>query len=121
MATTSVANSISGAETTIHYQNWAAKLSALNYGVLVFYILGVAASAYHLSYGIWNFCIRWGITISEAAQLRVAKFARVFCVVVTLIGWAALAGFFYSPFAPKPHAEEFVSTEGARPVSTVSR
>jgi len=121
MATTSVANSISGAETTIHYQNWAAKLSALNYGVLVFYILGVAASAYHLSYGIWNFCIRWGITISEAAQLRVARFARVFCIAVTLIGWAALAGFFYSPFAPKAEPEEYVQATSPSMASTLNR
>jgi len=56
-------------------------------------MLGVLAASYHLGYGIWNFCIRWGITISERAQLRIQKFSLAFFIVITLLGWAALAGF----------------------------
>jgi succinate dehydrogenase / fumarate reductase cytochrome b subunit len=50
-----------------------------------------------LAYGIWNFCIRWGITISESAQVKVQKFSLVFFVAVTLIGWCAMVGFFIHP------------------------
>ncbi|MCS6884716.1 MAG: succinate dehydrogenase cytochrome b558 subunit [Acidobacteriota bacterium] len=36
--------------------------------VLAFYIIGILASAYHLSYGLWSFAIHWGITVREEAQ-----------------------------------------------------
>ncbi|MEA2553699.1 MAG: succinate dehydrogenase / fumarate reductase, cytochrome b subunit [Fimbriimonadaceae bacterium] len=61
--------------------------------VLLLYVLGVLCASYHLCYGIWNFCIRWGITISERAQLKVQRFAFWMFIVVTLLGWSALVGF----------------------------
>ena len=61
--------------------------------ILVVYLLGILLASYHLSYGVWNFCIRWGITVSERAQLKVQKFALGMFIVVTLIGWAAIIGF----------------------------
>lgn len=77
----------------IMYPAMQEKLTA-NGGILfVFYMLGVLTSAYHLAYGIWNFCIRWGITISERAQMRIQKFSFGFFIVLTLLGWGALAGF----------------------------
>ncbi|MBS1795051.1 MAG: succinate dehydrogenase [Acidobacteria bacterium] len=36
--------------------------------VLVFYILGIAATAWHLGYGLWLFVVDWGIVIGEKAQ-----------------------------------------------------
>lgn len=47
--------------------------------VMAFYILGVAATAWHLAYGFWLFAVDWGIVIGERAQ----RFA--------LYGCAALA------------------------------
>lgn len=100
MTTTSVAGALKGPENVIYYDRWASHLASFGYAVLIFYMLGILTCAYHLSYGIWNFCIRWGITISEAAQSRVAKFSGAFCVLLTLLGWVALAGFFVSPLKP---------------------
>jgi succinate dehydrogenase / fumarate reductase, cytochrome b subunit len=45
-----------------------------NVGILVFYILGVVATAWHLAYGIWLFAVDWGIVIGEKAQ-RFALYA----------------------------------------------
>lgn len=39
-----------------------------NIGILIFYILGVLATAWHLAYGIWLFAVDWGIVIGEKAQ-----------------------------------------------------
>lgn len=39
-----------------------------NIGILIFYILGVLATAWHLAYGIWLFAVDWGIIIGERAQ-----------------------------------------------------
>ncbi|HEX8367917.1 MAG TPA: hypothetical protein VF604_05200 [Pyrinomonadaceae bacterium] len=39
-----------------------------NIAVLIFYILGVVATAWHLAYGFWLFALDWGILIGERAQ-----------------------------------------------------
>lgn len=80
-------------EEVIKYDAWHTMLSSNGYVFFVLYAIGVTACAYHLSYGIWNFCIRWGITISEKSQMAMAKFASVMFVVVSLMGIGALYGF----------------------------
>ena len=54
-----------------------------NTGILIFYILGVLATAWHLAYGLWLFAVDWGIIIGEKAQ----KMALYAC-----IGLAAFLG-----------------------------
>lgn len=101
--TTTVNKYIHGDDKLIMYNQWHANLTAMPSGffLTLLYVLGIAAASYHLSYGVWNFCIRWGITVSEQAQLKVQRFSFVMFVLVTLLGWAALAGFFlYSPTTP---------------------
>jgi succinate dehydrogenase / fumarate reductase cytochrome b subunit len=44
--------------------------------VLLFYILGVGATAWHLAYGFFLFAVDWGILIGEKAQ----KYALYACV-----------------------------------------
>lgn len=117
MTTTSVMSKIKGTE-LIEYGAWAGKLSSFGYLILVVYMIGVLTSAYHFSYGIWSFCIRWGITISDRAQANVWKVANVAFVGITLMGWVALAGFFYAPFAPKEAKTETPITASA-PGSTI--
>ena len=36
--------------------------------IMVLYILGIAATAWHLAYGFWLFAVDWGIVIGEKAQ-----------------------------------------------------
>ena len=51
-----------------------------NFGILLFYILGVLATAWHLAYGIWLFAVDWGIVIGEKAQ----KYSLYACVGLAL-------------------------------------
>ena len=44
--------------------------------VLIVYILGVAATAWHLAYGFWLFAVDWGVVIGERAQ----KYALYACI-----------------------------------------
>jgi succinate dehydrogenase / fumarate reductase cytochrome b subunit len=44
--------------------------------VMIFYILGITATAWHLAYGIFLFAVDWGIVIGEKAQ----KYALYGCV-----------------------------------------
>jgi succinate dehydrogenase / fumarate reductase cytochrome b subunit len=93
VSTTTGAKYLGGGAKVVEFDAWYTKLSSPPYLWLVLYILGVATASFHLGSGIWNFCIRWGITVSDKAQNAVQKFSFAFFVVVTLIGWAALGGF----------------------------
>lgn len=93
VATTTIAKYIAGNPTGIEYAAWQQKLTSYGYILFVVYLIGILAASYHLSYGVWNFCIRWGITVSDRAQERIQKFAFGMFVVVTLLGWGALVGF----------------------------
>lgn len=88
----------------IKFNAWQQKLTSFGGAYLIFYVLLVLVASYHLGYGIWNFCIRWGITVSDKAQTRIQKFAFIAFVGLTLMGWAALAGFLISK--PLPEAEK---------------
>lgn len=48
--------------------------------VLVFYVLGVAATAWHLGYGMFLFAVDWGIVIGEKAQ----KFTLYACAAIAI-------------------------------------
>jgi succinate dehydrogenase / fumarate reductase, cytochrome b subunit len=93
--------SANGAD-AIKFDAWHDKLQ--NPIILLTYILGIAVSSYHLGYGLWNFSIRWGIAISEAAQMRVQKISTIACIALTLLGWGALFGFLKGDSSPKTTA-----------------
>lgn len=88
--TTTVSHKLYG--TNIYYDGMAEKLQ--NPLVVTFYALGVLAASYHLFNGVWNFCIRWGITISDTAQKRLNTLSWIGFILLTALGWIALAGFF---------------------------
>lgn len=120
MATTSVIGQLQGPE-AITYDTWAARLAAPagTYLMLLFYVLGIVACSYHLAYGIWNFCIRWGITISPQAQEKMGKFSFGAFIAVSGIGILALAGFF-NPVLERRHSADASHDPGtvqSRPIS----
>src|SRR6185369_2188041 len=64
-----------------------------NIGILIFYILGVLATAWHLAYGIWLFAVDWGILIGEKAQ-KIALYACIgLAVFLGAVGVNAAAAF----------------------------
>lgn len=91
VASTTGLKYVSGNAETIKFDAWHYKLQ--NPFILLVYVVSIASASYHLGYGIWNFCIRWGITISEAAQDRIMKISAAAAVGLTLLGWGALLGF----------------------------
>lgn len=96
--TTSLQIKLAGDDYTVmDYAHMQATFTNFGYLIFMFYMLGVLAASYHLSYGVWNFCIRWGITVSDQAQARVQKFSFWMFIVVTGLGLSALAGFLMHP------------------------
>lgn len=99
IASTTVNAKVNG-ESVVEYAAWRTVLTSAYYIPLVLYAIGVLMASYHLAYGVWNFCIRWGITIRAQAQDTMAKVSATLFVVLTLLGWAALAGFLMYPTTP---------------------
>jgi succinate dehydrogenase / fumarate reductase cytochrome b subunit len=108
MTTTSIAGKVQG-EHVIQYSAWADKLSApvlgIPYLILLVYIVGLTACTYHFAYGLWSFCIRWGVAISDSAQKNVWRISQGTFVLLTLFGYLALYGFFNPILAKAPEAE----------------
>lgn len=100
----------------IEYAAFQEKLTSYGYLFFVVYLIGVLACSYHLCYGLWNFCIRWGITVSEKSQVTVQKISAALFVAITLLGWGALVGFLiHEPSsAGKSHSVQAQSETVAR-------
>lgn len=94
--TTTVISKVKG-EAFIQYDAWHHNLTHYYYIPLFLYLVGILLASYHLSYGVWNFCIRWGITVNAKSQRAVQKFSAILFVVITLLGWAAIFGFLRPP------------------------
>ena len=64
-----------------------------NAGILIFYILGILATAWHLAYGFWLFAVDWGIIIGEKAQ-KMALYACIgLAVMLGAVGVNAAVAF----------------------------
>lgn len=64
-----------------------------NLPILFFYLIGVIASAYHFSYGLWSFAIHWGITISERSQRASQWIFTAFGILVMIFGVVSALAF----------------------------
>lgn len=95
VATTTLQVKLHHSTDVVDYEHMRLMFTIGGHAFLILYLLGVLAASYHLCYGIWNFCIRWGITVSEKAQASVQKLSMILFIVVTLLGWLALAGFMF--------------------------
>ena len=47
-----------------------------------FFLVGVLASVFHFTNGLWTFCITWGLTVGQRAQRTARALAMVFFVVM---------------------------------------
>lgn len=76
-------------ETSQFYPALCADLSSTVGGVPLiglFYLLGIAACAFHLANGLWGFCFSWGITISRRAQRMSATVFGLAGIAIFLLG-----------------------------------
>jgi len=64
-----------------------------NIWILIFYILGVTATAWHLAYGFFLFAVDWGIVIGEKAQ-RYALYGSIgLSILLSVVGINAAVAF----------------------------
>src|SRR6478752_1976997 len=61
---------------------------------LAFYIVGIIAASWHFAYGVFLFCAKWGITVSERSRKWSARACTVLALTLILVGWLTMAAFF---------------------------
>jgi succinate dehydrogenase / fumarate reductase cytochrome b subunit len=61
--------------------------------IMIFYILGIAATAWHFAYGLFLFAVDWGIVIGEKAQSYLLKGVAAVGVGLFLVGANSVIAF----------------------------
>ncbi|MBA2606583.1 MAG: succinate dehydrogenase [Acidobacteriota bacterium] len=64
-----------------------------NIWILIFYILGVIATAWHLAYGFFLFAVDWGIVIGEKAQRYTLYGSVGLSILLSVVGINAAVAF----------------------------
>ncbi len=60
---------------------------------VIFYFIGVAASVFHFANGVWNFLVKWGITIGPRSQAVSGYICTALGIVVFLFFIGSLFAF----------------------------
>ncbi|HEV7553167.1 MAG TPA: succinate dehydrogenase, partial [Candidatus Angelobacter sp.] len=60
----------------------------------VFYLIGIIAASWHFAYGIYLFCAKWGITVSERSRKWSGRVCIVLALTLIVVGWVTMAAFF---------------------------
>lgn len=82
--------------------------------VMVIYILGILATAWHLAYGFFLFAVDWGIVIGEKAQRVTLSACLGLALVLSVVGVNAAFAFIRPcGLMPKALCEEPKKTSGA--------
>ena len=75
-------------DSVIRYSSMAHQMA--NPWHFVIMAIGIVATVFHFTNGIWNFCIRWGITISARSQRLTSYACWSLFAVFTLMGLASI-------------------------------
>jgi succinate dehydrogenase / fumarate reductase cytochrome b subunit len=59
-----------------------------------FYVIGITAASWHFAYGLYLFCAKWGITVSDKSRKAMGAVSVVVAVMLIVIGMATLKAFF---------------------------
>ncbi|HSM86811.1 MAG TPA: hypothetical protein VLT16_11690, partial [Candidatus Limnocylindrales bacterium] len=59
-----------------------------------FYVIGITAASWHFAYGLYLFCAKWGITVSEKSRRAMGAVSFAIAIVFIAVGMATLAAFF---------------------------
>jgi succinate dehydrogenase / fumarate reductase cytochrome b subunit len=65
--------------------------------MLAIYIIAMAATCFHFSYGIWLFAAKWGITPGDRARKRFGYVCAVIGITLCLMGFASIYAFVGNP------------------------
>lgn len=69
---------------------------------LAFYIVGITAASWHFGYGLFLFCAKWGIAVSEKSRRWVARAGVAIAVLFIVVGLFTVRAFFRPGAAYNP-------------------
>ena len=61
---------------------------------LAFYVIGIIAASWHFAYGLYLFCSKWGITVSNRSRKGMLAFSTLVAIAFIAVGFATVAAFF---------------------------
>jgi succinate dehydrogenase / fumarate reductase cytochrome b subunit len=67
-----------------------------------FYLIGIIAASWHFAYGIFLFCAKWGITVSQTSRKWSARVCLVLALALISIGWFTMAAFYKQKWRNTP-------------------
>src|SRR5215467_125089 len=59
-----------------------------------FYVVGIIAASWHFAYGLYLFCAKWGITVSETSRKWFGRVCVVIALTLIAVGLATMSAFF---------------------------
>jgi succinate dehydrogenase / fumarate reductase cytochrome b subunit len=59
-----------------------------------FYTIGIIAASWHFAYGLYLFCAKWGITVSETSRKWFGRACVVLALTLVAVGLATMSAFF---------------------------
>jgi succinate dehydrogenase / fumarate reductase, cytochrome b subunit len=63
---------------------------------VAFYVIGIIAASWHFSYGLYLFCAKWGITVSDRSRKAMGVVSAVIAITLIAVGLATISAFFRS-------------------------
>lgn len=61
---------------------------------VAFYVIGIIAASWHFGYGLYLFCAKWGITVSERSRKAMGVVSAVVAITLIAVGLATISAFF---------------------------
>src|ERR1051326_3437258 len=61
---------------------------------LAFYVVGITAASWHFGYGLFLFCAKWGIAVSEKSRKWASRIGIAVALVFIAIGLITVRAFF---------------------------
>jgi succinate dehydrogenase / fumarate reductase, cytochrome b subunit len=85
---------------------------------VAFYVIGIVAASWHFSYGLYLFCAKWGVTVSDRSRKAMSVVAVLIAVTFIAVGlatvWAFVGPKWPNTPATLPAATQAVETSGQK-------
>jgi succinate dehydrogenase / fumarate reductase cytochrome b subunit len=72
------------------------RMELANPWAIAFYVIGIIAASWHFSYGLYLFCAKWGITVSNRSRKAMGVVSAVIAITLIAVGLATISAFFRS-------------------------
>ena len=68
---------------------WRGAGNSFFIATIILFMAGIAAVAFHMSYGMYTFCISWGVSVNKHVRMRIgqasAVLGAIFCVTFMIL------------------------------------